>query len=179
MTNPRDLARSIGHQVSQSIGRAISEAQRHRPLPADLLESDEAYLAVVDAPGATASDVAVRVTDGRIEVQIDRFREFREGFETVFPGRALALDGSVELPPGADIDTDDATARLTDHGTLEIEIPKVERGTDVPIDAGDADETAADDESGFESIDDGDDDSGATGADAATDGDDAGEKSDD
>jgi len=136
MTDPRDLARDIGRQVTESVGKAISQTQRHRPLPYDLLETDDAVLAVVDAPGATASDVAVRVTDHRIEVQVDRFREFDDEFEMVFPGRALALDGVIELPPGAEVDTDEASARLTDRGTLEIEIPTVRRGTDVPIQSG-------------------------------------------
>ncbi|MFB6162667.1 MAG: Hsp20/alpha crystallin family protein, partial [Halococcoides sp.] len=154
MTDPRDVARDIATQVSESVGQALAQTQRHRPLPYDLLESEEAILAVVDAPGATASDVAVRVTDHRVEVTIDRFREFQDDFEMIVPGRALALDSVIDLPPETDIDTDDATARLTDHGTLEIEIPKVRRGTNVPITVGSgADEEL---ESDGETTDDGD-----------------------
>ncbi|WP_433623039.1 Hsp20/alpha crystallin family protein [Halomicrococcus sp. NG-SE-24] len=120
----RELGRSVGNAVFQRVGRAASKVQETRPLPADLLESDDAYLVVFDAPGATGSDVQVRFADGAVLVRLDRFREFHEGFGMVFPGRGMSLDGRVELPPDGEVDANAASATLTDSGTLEVRVPK-------------------------------------------------------
>ncbi|MGM0371943.1 MAG: Hsp20/alpha crystallin family protein [Halobacteriota archaeon] len=119
----REMGRAVPKTVLERLGRATGRVQEESPLPADILESDTEYRLVLDAPGATASDVQVQVTDGAVEVRIDRFRPFNEGFEMVFPGRGLELDGRVPLPEEA-IDADGATATLTDHGTLVVTVPK-------------------------------------------------------
>jgi HSP20 family molecular chaperone IbpA len=120
----RDIGRSVGSAVLQRIGRAASKVQESKPLPVDLLESDDAYLVVFDAPGATGSDVQVRYADGAVHVRIDRFRDFYEGFDMLFPGRGLSLDGQAELPVDAVVDAEAATATLTEHGTLRVRVPK-------------------------------------------------------
>lgn len=120
----REVGVSIGRAVLDGIGRATSRLQESRALSADLLESDDAYLAVFDAPGVTAADIGVRFKDNTVSVQIDRFREFYDGYEMVFPGRGLALTGDVELPEGASVEADRAEATLTQNGTLEVLIPK-------------------------------------------------------
>jgi len=167
----RDIGRSVGKAVAENVGRAAGRLQEATPLAADVLESEEAYLVVFDAPGAAASDVQVRYKDGEVLVRIDRFREFREGFEMRFPGRGLALDGSGELPPDALVDPDHATATLRDDGTLAVEIPK----RDDPLDFDDAgaaaltddgdgaadDDSEGDDEAGADATDDEDDETGA------------------
>ena len=119
-----DFARSIGDAVVENIGRAAGRVQEKTPLPADLLESDDAYLVVFDAPDATASDVQVRYVDDRVEVRIDRFRDFYEDFEMRYPGRGLSLDGSVTLPADAVVDAKAATATLKQNGTLQVRVPK-------------------------------------------------------
>lgn len=131
----RDIGESIGNAVLDGIGRAASRLQERRPLAVDLLESDEAYLAVFDAPGAEAADVQVRFEDDAVRVRVDRFREFFEGFEMRLPGRGMSLDGRATLPEGASVDPESATATLTDHGTLRVELPKVgtEEGRGVDI----------------------------------------------
>jgi HSP20 family molecular chaperone IbpA len=139
--NIRDIGRSVGEAVAENVGRAAGRLQEATPLSADVLESEAAYLVVFDAPGAVASDVQVRYEDGEVLVRIDRFREFREGFEMRYPGRGLALDGSVELPGDALVDPDAATATLRDDGTLAVEVPKrgdpIDVGSDVADGAGD------------------------------------------
>jgi HSP20 family protein len=129
----RELGRSIGETVMETVGRAASRIQERRPLPADVLESEEAFLVVFDAPGATSSDLQVRFEDNTVEVRIDRFREFHEGFEMMLPGRGLSLDGSVTLPPEAKVDADEATATLRQNGSLEIEIPKSEGAREMVV----------------------------------------------
>lgn len=120
----REWGRSVGTAVFETVGRAVGQAQERRPLPVDLLESDDAYLAVFDAPGASASDIQVRFDAGSVEIRVDRFRDFHEGFEMIFPGRGLALDGSVSLPAEASVAVDAATATLKPSGELHVRIPK-------------------------------------------------------
>lgn len=130
----RETVGSIGKTVLDGVGRAAGRVQERTPLPVDLLENDEAYLAVFDAPGATASDIQVRFEDATVSVRIDRFRSFYEGFEMRFPGRGLALDGRIQLPEDAAVDPEAATATLTENGTLEVHIPKLEGDDGVEID---------------------------------------------
>jgi len=124
----RNIGKTIGDAVLENVGWAASRVQENVPIPADLYESDEAYLAVFDAPGATASDVQVRYVDDAVEIRIDRFRDFHDGYEMRYPGRGLALDGRLELPADAAVDADAATATLRDDGTLAVRVPK--RATD-------------------------------------------------
>jgi HSP20 family molecular chaperone IbpA len=154
MSMLRDIGESIGAAVLDGIGRAASRLQERRPLAVDLLESDDAYLAVFDAPGAEAADVQVRYEEDAVRVRIDRFREFFEGYEMRLPGRGMSLDGRATLPEGALVDPEGATATLTDHGTLRVELPKVED------EEGRAVEITTDEENGTEvettDVDDGD-----------------------
>lgn len=164
----RDIGSSIGNAIFENLGRAAGRVQENTSLPSDLLESDDAYLVVFDTPGATASDIQVRYVDDRVEVRVDRFREFYEGFEMRYPGRGLSLDGSVTLPGDADVDPATARATLKSNGTLHVRVPKadevVEDDADEP-----ADDTVA---SGEESSDETDvavDAEDADDADEATD----------
>jgi HSP20 family protein len=130
----REFAEAVGDAVFTRMGRAASRFQEERPLPVDVLESDDEYLVVFDAPGATASDVQVNYVGGAVEVRVDRFREFRDGFEMVFPGRGLKLDGRAELPEDAVVDADEARAELRDNGALYVFLPKGEpEGTEVDV----------------------------------------------
>lgn len=135
----RDVSSTVSNTVLKQVGRLSSNVQESRPIPADLLESDDAYLAVFDAAGASHSDVQVRFVDGAVHVRIDRFREAHEDYEMRFPGRGLSLDGSVDLPGEADVDPESATATLTESGTLEIHVPKAQ------FEAGDGAEPGLDD----------------------------------
>jgi len=152
----REFAESVGSEVLKRAGRAASRFQEESPLPVDLLEGDDEYLLVFDAPGADASDVQVSYEgDSEVRVRVDRFRGFREGFEMVFPGRGLTLEGSAKLPEDAVVDAESARAELNDDGTLYVFLPK---GGD---DATTIDVTVTDDESADD--DDADGDGEATG----------------
>ena len=154
------IGESIGNAIFENLGRAAGRVQENKPLPADLLESDDAYLLVFDAPGAVASDLQVRYVEDRVEVRLDRFRSFYDEFEMRYPGRGLALDGSVTLPGDAIVDPDAATATLKQDGTLHVRVPKADDATESEAEAEhdaaeseseteetEADESAADDES--------------------------------
>jgi HSP20 family molecular chaperone IbpA len=149
MSNIREFGESLGNAVLENVGRVMGRAQERTPLPVDLLESEDAYLAVFDAPGAESGDVQVQYRDGAVEVRLDRFRGFHEGFEMRYPGRGLSLDGRVDLPADARIDPETASATLRENGTLEVRVPKVEDHSDGDESADtedDAEDTDADDE---------------------------------
>jgi HSP20 family molecular chaperone IbpA len=148
MTGLGDIGGSAVDAVMERVGRGVSRVQERKPLPYDLLESDDAYLVVFDAPGIEPTDVQVRFVEGEVQVRADRFRSFHEGFETRFPGRGLALSARARLPPDAMVDAEDADATLTENGTLEVRIPKDADATDVPLSTGE--ESTDADESGTE-----------------------------
>lgn len=149
----REVGSSIGRTLLDGVGRVASRLQEKKLLSADLLESDDAYLAVFDAAGAEASDVSVRYHGNTLSVKIDRFREFYDGYEMRFPGRGLTLDGEVEFPEGASVDADRAEATVTQRGTLEVLIPKADDGDDGEVSTADEeiDEQGSGDTDGHES----------------------------
>lgn len=124
----REIGASIAENALERVGRSIARVQEGRPLPYDLLESDEAYLVVFDAPGIREKDVQVQFREGEVQVRLDRFRDFREGFEMRFPGRGLSLDGAAPIPAEAAIDPEAASATVTDAGTLQVRLPKLTPG---------------------------------------------------
>ena len=128
-----DTGRSVFRRALEKVGRGWSKMQERRPLSYDLLESEDAYLVVFDAPGVRGEDVKVKFLDHTVEVRLDRFREFYDGFELMFPGRGLTLSGSATLPADADVTPQGATATLTRNGTLEVEIPKDGVADDVQV----------------------------------------------
>ena len=140
----RRVGESLGRVVINGIGRAASRVQERRSLPVDLLESDDAYLAVFDAAGARAGDVDVRFDEDTLRVRVERLRADHDDYEMRFPGRGQRLRGSVTLPDH-DVAPDAAEATLTGTGALEVLIPKGD--ADGPVAAADpvaADEEAAD-----------------------------------
>ena len=135
MTRLKTYGKEAINTVLERIGRGVGQVQERKPLAYDLLETDEAYLVVFDAPGATKEDVQVRFMDNELEVRIDRFREFYEGFEMRFPGRGLTLSGTARFPDDASVTaaSDEPTATLTRSGTLQVEVPKSESAKTVTV----------------------------------------------
>lgn len=89
---------------------------------ADLLESDEAYLLVVDLPGVTTDTVDVEVANGRLQIDGRRRKDVPEGFRYVREERTVFLDLDLPLPP--DATADDAAATI-ESGVLEVRLPKL------------------------------------------------------
>ena len=102
---------------------------------ADLLESDEAYLLVLDLPGVTAETVDVRVDDGRLAVEARREKEIPTDFEYVSEDRSMFLDLDAPLPP--DVTTESAEATV-ERGVLEVRLPKSSVTTSASIPVEDA-----------------------------------------
>ncbi|SMO58064.1 Hsp20/alpha crystallin family protein [Halorubrum cibi] len=133
---------------------ALRDALRDLPdaVFADLLESDDGYVLLVDLPGATAGTTEVLFEDGRIVIEARREKSTPEGFRYVREDRPLFLDAELPLPP--DADGDDADAEM-DRGVLEVTLPKRADADShrIPVegsdDGGSAEETGGDhDEAG-------------------------------
>ncbi|WP_128903849.1 Hsp20/alpha crystallin family protein [Halorubrum amylolyticum] len=119
---------------------ALRDALRDLPdaVFADLLESDEGYVLVVDLPGAAAETTEVLAEDGRIVIEGRREKAVPEGFRYVREDRPLFLDAELPLP--GDADGGGADAEM-DRGVLEVTIPKRTDGASrtIPVDEADGD----------------------------------------
>lgn len=120
----KQFTQTVADAVLENVGRIAGRVQERRPLDADLLESPDAYHVVFDAPGADTHDIDVRYLNGSVQVTVERFRDYREGYTMRFPGRGLTLRGSVTLPTDAIVDPTDGSAELGDDGTLHVTLPK-------------------------------------------------------
>ena len=90
----------------------------------DVLDGDDAYLFIVDVPGATADSVDVRVEQRTLSVDARRQKDVTPGFEYDREERSLFLDLELPLPPDA---TEEDASASVERGVLEIRLPK--RGT--------------------------------------------------
>lgn len=128
-----DIGRSAITGAMERLGRGFGRYHEQKPLVYDLLESDDEYLVVFDAPGVRKDDVTVRFSENTVEVRLERFRQFYEGYDMRFPGRGLTRKGKAKLPEDATVTPAGATAKLTDSGTLKVHIRKDPRVTDVDV----------------------------------------------
>lgn len=103
------------------------------PVAADLLENEEAYLLVIDLPGATPECTSISTTDGRLTVRADRDRGLPSDAEPIQIERPQVL--AFELPLPADADATSARASLAD-GLLEVTIPRDTTDVTIPIERG-------------------------------------------
>lgn len=99
---------------------------------ADLLEGDDAYLLVVDVPGATADAIDVTAGFGRLHIEAERAKDVPAQFSYVRENRSVFLDATFPLPPRVDGTAAEASV---DRGVLEVRLPKASRtgGTRVAV----------------------------------------------
>jgi len=98
---------------------------------ADLLESSDTYLLVVDLPGVTSDTLDITVVDGRISIEARREKDVPAGFRYAREERTVFLDVDLPLPPDA---TEEGASATIDDGVLEVRLPKASAAThDVPI----------------------------------------------
>lgn len=87
---------------------------------ADLLESDDAYLLVVDAPGATADTVEVVADGARLTVEARRRKAVPPEFDYRREDRPVFLDADLPLPPEAS----GVESVAVERGVVEIRLGK-------------------------------------------------------
>lgn len=116
---------------------ALRDALRELPeaVFADLLESEDAYLLVIDLPGASADTVEVRAEKGRLVIEARREKALPDEFDYVREDRSLFLDAELPLPP--DATGTDAEGSMS-RGVLELRLPKREAVPDRTIHIEDA-----------------------------------------
>lgn len=89
---------------------------------ADLLESETAYLLVIDLPGATAETVEARAEGHQLSIEARRAKDVPADFEYVSEERSLFLDIDLPLPPDV---AADGISGTVDRGVLEVTLPKM------------------------------------------------------
>lgn len=104
MTNLRDALRDLPEAVF-----------------ADVLESDDAYLLVVDLPGASSGTTDVTFEGGRLGIEARREKDTPTEFQYVEENRPLFLEAELPLPPDA---TDEGAEASMTRGVLDVRIPK-------------------------------------------------------
>lgn len=107
---------------------------------ADLLESDDAYLIVLDLPGVTPDTAELRVEKGRLVIEARRDKELPTEFRYVREDRSLFLDAELPLPPDA---TGSGADSEMDRGVLTIRLPKRESAPERTIPIAGADDANA------------------------------------
>ncbi|WP_135304433.1 Hsp20/alpha crystallin family protein [Haloarcula amylovorans] len=114
---------------------ALREALRDLPdaVFADVLESEEAYLLVLDLPGVTAESLDVSVEGGRLVIEGQRTKDVPSEFRFVREDRSVFLDVELPLPPDA---TGQGGEGTVERGVLELRLPKASAApsTTIPID---------------------------------------------
>ncbi|RDI72332.1 Hsp20/alpha crystallin family protein [Halopelagius longus] len=88
---------------------------------ADLLESEDAYLIVLDLPGVTAETADIGVDSGRLTIEARREKRLPAEFQYVREDRSLFLDAELPLPPDA---TGAGADAEMERGVLTIRLPK-------------------------------------------------------
>lgn len=99
---------------------------------ADLLEDEDAYLLVVDLPGATEETVDVTIDSGRLRIEAQREKDVPREFRYLTEERALFLDAELPLP--SDATGADASGTI-ERGVLTLTLPKsdADGGQRIPI----------------------------------------------
>ena len=91
--------------------------------PADIEETDDAWLVKAELPGAKGNDLEIEVSDDELSIT-GELKEEREGR----PRRRMRRTGRFEyhasLPPGIEADKTEASL---DNGVLTVRIPKGEK----------------------------------------------------
>lgn len=90
------------------------------PTSADMLESDDEFLVLINVPGCEEEDIDLRFVNGNLKVKADR-KEEQEGYDLVSEGRPKRIAETVPVP--AEVEVDDAEATY-DNGVLRVRLPK-------------------------------------------------------
>ncbi|MFP4632068.1 MAG: Hsp20/alpha crystallin family protein [Halobacteriales archaeon] len=134
MIDTDELLRRLEEEGAE-IMRVLGERM---PVFADVLESDDEVLVLIDLPGCEKHSVdlqfeeGVGFTDGvggRLRVEARREKPLEEGFRYVAEARSDFVRGSV--PVHADVNYDESEATY-ENGLLRVRLPKT-AGTEIDL----------------------------------------------
>ncbi len=100
------------------------------PTSADILESNEEFLVLINVPGCEKEDIDLRFANGVVRVTADRSHDY-EGYKAVQRSRPDRITGTVPIPE--DVDLGEANAEYR-NGVLRVTLPKLD---DVEVEGGD------------------------------------------
>lgn len=100
------------------------------PTSADILESSDEFLVLINVPGCEKDDIDLRFANGVVRVTADRDLNY-DGYEAVQQSRPERISGTVPIPD--EVDLGEARAEYR-NGVLRVTLPKLE---DVEVEGGD------------------------------------------
>ncbi|MFW5984204.1 MAG: Hsp20/alpha crystallin family protein [Halobacteria archaeon] len=90
------------------------------PTSADMLESDDEFLVLINVPGCDEDDIDLRFVKGSLKVNAER-SETHEGYAPVREERPARISETVPVPDDVDVEGAEATY---ENGVLHITLPK-------------------------------------------------------
>lgn len=100
------------------------------PTSADVLESTDEFLVLINVPGCEKDDIDLRFANGVVRVTADRDIDY-DDYEAVQRSRPERISGTVPIPD--DVDLGEARAEYR-NGVLRVTLPKLD---DVEVEGGD------------------------------------------
>ncbi len=122
-----DLYQRMGQLLGGAFGGGWPPPVQGWAPPADLSETDEAYLAEVELPGVARDDISVELAGQELVISGEFTDTGKEGRALRRGRRSGRFEYRVLLPGQADPDPDKITAALAD-GVLTVTVPKSEAG---------------------------------------------------
>jgi HSP20 family protein len=122
-----DLYQRMGQLLGGAFGGGWPPPVQGWAPPADLSETDEAYLAEVELPGVARDDISVELAGQELVISGEFTDTGKEGRALRRGRRSGRFEYRVLLPGQADPDPDKVTAALAD-GVLTVTVPKAEAG---------------------------------------------------
>jgi len=122
-----DLYQRMGQLLGGAFGGGWPPPVQGWAPPADLSETDEAYLAEVELPGVARDDISVELAGQELVISGEFTDTGKEDRALRRGRRSGRFEYRVLLPGQADPDPDKVTAALAD-GVLTVTVPKAEAG---------------------------------------------------
>jgi len=92
------------------------------PTSADMLESTDEFLVLINVPGCDEDEIDLRFVRGNLKVRAEREKTHdEEGYELVSEGRPQRISETVPIP--AEVEVDEAEAKY-ENGVLRVRLPK-------------------------------------------------------
>lgn len=92
------------------------------PTSADMLESTDEFLVLINVPGCDEDEIDLRFVRGNLKVRAEREKtHHEEGYELVSEGRPQRISETVPIP--AEVEVDEAEAKY-ENGVLRVRLPK-------------------------------------------------------
>ncbi len=117
-------------ELLENKGSLLQKLGERLPTSADILESNDEFLVLINVPGCEKDDIDLRFANGVVRVTADRDLDY-EGYEALQRSRPDRITGTVPIPDEVDLGEAHAEYR---NGVLRVTLPKLD---DVEVEGGD------------------------------------------